>query len=190
MDTVLARYGHLLTSEELAGLVAFAQLPLRCQQLYARLLGRKWPQWVPREGLGARYRELGEGEAAEAAAELASGGPPCAAAEASPPGGLDSWEALRAAAPPGAPPPWLLDTASETAASLLGRPLEQPGQPGASYASLLLSALPAPELRRLARGLGLDAAGAEPGRKGRGAGAAGAGAEPGRSQIQMTNNKE
>lgn len=151
----LRRYGHLLRLEELQALRAFEALSLPAQQLYARLLSRKWPQWVSYQGLGARYKELGEVAAKEAAAELAS--PTLGESTAS---GDGEWgpllDALKAAGPgpTGDQGPWLLDSAAETAGSLLQRTLSQRNCQEDNYGKLLLSALPVAELRRMTRGLG------------------------------------
>eukprot|EP00931_Biecheleriopsis_adriatica_P057471 TRINITY_DN34094_c0_g2_i1.p1 TRINITY_DN34094_c0_g2~~TRINITY_DN34094_c0_g2_i1.p1 ORF type:complete len:1016 (-),score=202.13 TRINITY_DN34094_c0_g2_i1:10-2781(-) len=189
---MLPRYGRLLSREERAALCSFEQLSLRSQQLYARLLSRKWPQWVSLDGLGARYRELGEEEARQAAAELAA--PPLAEAggltrqraaqecEGAELGGsargaeslqailerLEEDNAAASATREESPlAPWLLDTATETAATLLRRPLDERASPAKeNYGTLLLGALPAPELRRLGRGLGVADVGSGSGRRG------------------------
>lgn len=148
----LRRYGQLLHSEELEALRAFETLSLSAQQLYARLLSRKWPQWVSCDGLGSRYRELGEEEAKVAAAELVNpvSRPSVDAGEWGPL--LDD---LKVAATV-ENSPWLLDSKSETAASLLQRPLSQHKCQEDNYGKLLLSALPIAELRRMGRGVGCE----------------------------------
>lgn len=164
----LRRYGHLLHLEELQALRAFEALSLPAQQLYARLLSRKWPQWVSYQGLGARYKELGEAAAKEAAAELASAtlGQTTASGDGEWGPLLDTLKAAADATGPTGPTgptvpgdqvPWLLDSAAETAASLLQRALSQPNCQEDNYGKLLLSALPVAELRRMGRGLGTDA---------------------------------
>eukprot|EP00435_Cladocopium_sp_Y103_P025375 s1971_g6.t1 len=179
----LRRYGHLLHLEELQALRAFESLSLPAQQLYARLLSRKWPQWVSYQGLGARYKELGEAAAKEAAAELASptlgqwtsgesgwisaGGTMVEASslkdgEWGPlldtlKGAAGPAESAAGPAGPGDQGPWLLDSAAETAGSLLQRALSQPNCQEDNYGKLLLSALPVAELRRMGRGLGTEA---------------------------------
>eukprot|EP00927_Polykrikos_kofoidii_P038663 TRINITY_DN33078_c0_g1_i1.p1 TRINITY_DN33078_c0_g1~~TRINITY_DN33078_c0_g1_i1.p1 ORF type:complete len:1107 (+),score=185.49 TRINITY_DN33078_c0_g1_i1:54-3323(+) len=150
VDCMLPRYGCLLSEAERMALDSFGRLPLRAQKLYARLLSRKWPQWVRLAGLGSRYRELGEEEARSAVAELSS----------------PSRESVASAADvaSGCVEPWLLDTATETAATLLSRPLDNSLTVGKvpldaspeSYGKLLLEALPVAELRRLAKGLGMS----------------------------------
>jgi len=149
---MLPRYGHLLRETETRALASFSKLPLRAQQLYARLLGRKWPQWIPVAGLGSKYRELGEEAAASAVAELARALPSeptdlTAATQQLPnlDDGSQFWSGdapellsdddgteaaaeglqLRGYQPPDVAP-WLLDTACETVSSLLARPLKFP----------------------------------------------------------------
>lgn len=161
----LRRYGHLLHLEELQALRAFESLSLPAQQLYARLLSRKWPQWVSYQGLGARYKELGEAAAKEAAAELASptlGQWTSGDGEWGPlldtlKGAAGPAESAAGPAGPGDQGPWLLDSAAETAGSLLQRALSQPNCQEDNYGKLLLSALPVAELRRMGRGLGTEA---------------------------------
>eukprot|EP00913_Durusdinium_trenchii_P001609 g1492.t1 len=147
---MLPRYGHLLKKEEVQALRAFEALSLSGQQLFARLLCRKWPQWVPAKGLGARYRELGEEEAQIAASELAQPLPQIVRTTSGSWGPLLDQIDSRCAPPNG---PWLLDSARETASSLLQRPLCVSSCEDRWH--LLLSALPVGELRRMGRGLGL-----------------------------------
>eukprot|EP00929_Paragymnodinium_shiwhaense_P087338 TRINITY_DN47555_c0_g1_i1.p1 TRINITY_DN47555_c0_g1~~TRINITY_DN47555_c0_g1_i1.p1 ORF type:complete len:951 (-),score=174.68 TRINITY_DN47555_c0_g1_i1:139-2904(-) len=133
IKAMLPRYRHLLSTEELYALTSsFEDLSLHAKQLYARLLGRKWPQWIPVEGLGSRYKELGEEKSRVAMEELAS----------SDTAGFSKQR-------------WLLDTKVETAASLL---VCGPGElkPDLTYGALLLEALPMPVLRQFAKGLGID----------------------------------
>ncbi|CAK9041431.1 unnamed protein product [Durusdinium trenchii] len=150
VSAMLPRYGHLLKKEEVQALRAFEALSLSGQQLFARLLCRKWPQWVPAKGLGARYRELGEEEAQIAASELAQPLPQIVRTTSGSWGPLLDQIDSRCAPPNG---PWLLDSARETASSLLQRPLCVSSCE--NFGKLLLSALPVGELRRMGRGLGL-----------------------------------
>ncbi|CAJ1422942.1 unnamed protein product [Effrenium voratum] len=149
LDRALPRYGQLLTPKEVAALRNFTRLSLPARQLLARLLTRKWPQWVPMDNLGARYRELGVAEAQAAAAELAG-----TSVRSEVPGEGSDWSRYLAELPADQedPSPWLLDTASETAASLLQTPLPTKEE---NLGRLLLQALPAAELRRMGRGLGM-----------------------------------
>ncbi|CAJ1335490.1 unnamed protein product [Effrenium voratum] len=149
LDRALPRYGQLLTPKEVAALRNFTRLSLPARQLLARLLTRKWPQWVPMDNLGARYRELGVAEAQAAAAELAG-----TSVRSEVPGEGSDWSRYLAELPADQedPTPWLLDTASETAASLLQTPLPTKEE---NLGRLLLQALPAAELRRMGRGLGM-----------------------------------
>lgn len=149
VDGMLPRYGHLLSQDEHKALSAFAKLPVRAQQLYARLLGRKWPQWISVQGLGSKYRELVEDDAALAMQELMADGPLAAV---------------------GRSPPWLLDSATETPATLVARQLRLAlegaasperlqscgeGQKELNYGTLLLEALPMAQLKLLSTGLGI-----------------------------------
>jgi len=168
---MLPRYGRLLTCGERAALRRFESLPLRAQQLFARLLSRKWPQWVALEGLGSRYRELSSEDVAAAVADLseakvadlseakASSLPECGLSET----GSGGWATLLSqlpditkTEPEESPMPWLLDTSTETAASLLNRQIPEAMASEDNYGKLLLSALPAAELRRMGKGLGIS----------------------------------
>ncbi|CAE7188131.1 fan1, partial [Symbiodinium necroappetens] len=159
---MLPRYGRLLTCGELAALRRFESLPLRAQQLFARLLCRKWPQWVALEGLGSRYRELSSEDVAIAVADLseakASSLPECGLSET----GSGGWATLLSqlpdtkAEPEESSMPWLLDTSAETAASLLSRQIPEAMASEDNYGKLLLGALPAAELRRMGKGLGIS----------------------------------
>lgn len=159
---MLPRYGRLLTCGELAALRRFESLPLRAQQLFARLLCRKWPQWVAVEGLGSRYRELSSEDVAIAVADLseanASSLPECGLSET----GSGGWATLLSQLPDTkaeseeSSMPWLLDTSAETAASLLSRQIPEAMASEDNYGKLLLGALPAAELRRMGKGLGIS----------------------------------
>ncbi|CAE8711775.1 unnamed protein product, partial [Polarella glacialis] len=168
VSAMLPRYGQLLSAEERSALEAFSQLPLRAQQLYARFLCRKWPQWVPLDGLGARYRELGLDSAKAAVADLCDGGAQATAqkeevVDVADDNDNNSNNSNNSNASPG---PWLLDTASESVASLLARPLDDRNVTSENYGTLLLGALPVVEIRRLARGLGVSEAGSSGGKRG------------------------
>eukprot|EP00928_Gymnodinium_smaydae_P001520 TRINITY_DN10550_c1_g2_i1.p1 TRINITY_DN10550_c1_g2~~TRINITY_DN10550_c1_g2_i1.p1 ORF type:complete len:994 (-),score=152.67 TRINITY_DN10550_c1_g2_i1:15-2996(-) len=159
VDTMLPRYGHLLSNAERTAIESFSQMPLRAQQLYARLFSRKWPQWVPLQGLGSKYRELGEEEAQAAVRDLST-------ADSTP------WDLTGPTqmSHPTCVAPWLIDTAFETASSLLARPLgnvcdssscsdSDPQQAAASlgaenFGTLLLDALPVAQLREFALSIG------------------------------------
>lgn len=148
---MLQRYGQLLSAEEHQALQTFTQLPMRAQQLYARLLGRKWPQWIAVQGLGAKYRELGEEQAALAVQELVSRRPA-------------SVEGARCATPV-ADDGWLLDSAAETPSTLFARrvPLVDLERAARAHAggeilnlgTVLLEALPMGQLKSFASGLGV-----------------------------------
>ncbi|CAE7241242.1 PLA2G7, partial [Symbiodinium pilosum] len=58
-----------------------------------------------------------------------------------------------------------LDTSTETAASLLNRPIPSTAGPEENYGKLLLSALPVAELRRMGKGLGISEQGLGKGSK-------------------------
>lgn len=153
-SAMLPRYGHLLSFDEHAALASFSQLPLRAQQLYARLLSRKWPQWVRLDGLGERYSELGESAARAAIVELSAQHP----GES-----LDltgTQEAVGASSSFAPVAPWILDSAFETATTLLTRQLQRQGEGSASnedsYGTLLLEAQPVADLRKFARSLGIS----------------------------------
>ncbi|CAE7559301.1 unnamed protein product [Symbiodinium natans] len=174
VSTTLPRYGRLLQPSERAALQSFESMPLRAQQLFARLLCRKWPQWVPLEGLGSRYRELSTEEVVAAVRDLSEmrtsnsvedekGGNP---------GNAGTWAALLGQLPDaaetemkevkevkeGSGMPWLLDTSTETATSLLQRHIPEKTTLATedNYGKLLLSALPSAELRRMGKGLGIS----------------------------------
>eukprot|EP00930_Biecheleria_cincta_P092997 TRINITY_DN8309_c1_g1_i1.p1 TRINITY_DN8309_c1_g1~~TRINITY_DN8309_c1_g1_i1.p1 ORF type:complete len:1018 (-),score=173.19 TRINITY_DN8309_c1_g1_i1:156-3209(-) len=154
VSAMLPRYGHLLSSDEHVALASFSQLPLRAQQLYARLLSRKWPQWVRLDGLGERYSELGEAEARAAIAELSAPQP----GESLDLTGTQEPVDVSSLFSPVAP--WVLDSASESATSLLTRELHRLGEGSASnedsYGTLLLEAQPVADLRKFARSLGVS----------------------------------
>lgn len=173
IGAMLPRYERLLDVEERAALAAFGELPLRAQQLYARLLGRKWPRWVQLEGLGAKYRELGEEGAGAAVQELLAcpksvdltlATQACCCAEELPEDAAAAEGGGCAGPPADFEPrpskfarPWLLDTALETPASLLAKRLDlgqaKAAVEGGSFGALLLDALPKAQLRQMAGAL-------------------------------------
>mmetsp|Transcript_51135 Transcript_51135/g.119812 ORF Transcript_51135/g.119812 Transcript_51135/m.119812 type:complete len:1063 (+) Transcript_51135:86-3274(+) len=175
---MLPRYGHLLRTEETRALAAFSSLSLHAQQLYARLLGRKWPQWIQLAGLGSRYCELGEESTCHAVVELVRAAP-CAPVDLTActqqlPGleegdlfwsaeapKLDDGELCEGAVQhqPSDVAPWLLDSACETVATLFSRSLQPTEKCNHrakdNFAALLLEACPMSKLREFASNLGL-----------------------------------
>jgi len=171
VSAMLPRYRHLLSGEEYAALVGFSNLSLRAQQLYARLFGRKWPQWVRLDGLGERYKELGDVETRSAVSELAAtplSEPLDLTGPTQPPVPSQVHADMLVLPDPstqasGPVAAWLLDSSCESATSLLARPLQRPSACAAettpneySYGTLLLEAQPMADLRQLARSLGVS----------------------------------
>lgn len=146
LKATLPRYSHVLSDEEKRSLKAFETLSLRAQQLYARLLWRKWPQWIPLEGLGARYSELGVDETQLAVGNLmAANGNKAPEFRGVAPGSIQQ---------DFSPPAWLWDSSSADAVEIMSCKLHSGSTH--TYGSLLLSALPISELRLFSRKLGVD----------------------------------